>query len=286
MKIAHISDLHLYSHGALTLKHLLGRRILGALNLFFMRKNQFSEEVAVQAVKALIDAKVDHVVVTGDFTNLALEQEFLLAKKILEPLWAYKRLTPVPGNHDYYASDAITEQRFERTFGELLWRDGEERTWPVVKNLGNVVIVVLRSVFLCPPGMGYGRIGVEQLQRLEKILEANRSNRTRTIVALHHHLHDRGFVTEATGRLLDKSELLEVIRKYRPALVLHGHDHKPIRWVIEGENRPIVACNGSVTMLKHYFSPRITFYSLDGQSLRVETWVYQKERKEFQAGQV
>ena len=281
MKIAHISDLHLYSEGALTVKHLLGRRFLGAVNLFLLRRNLFSRDIAMQAVKALRSAQVDHLVVTGDFTNLALEQEFLIAKEVLKPFWAYETLTPVPGNHDFYASDAIREQRFERTFGALLWRDGEERGWPVVKDFGNVAIIVLRSAFLCPPGMGFGRVGNQQIRRLEEILNAYSSKQTQVIIALHHHIHNRGLVTEATGRLLDKPALLGLIKRFSPALVLHGHDHRPGRWFIKGEKETMVACNGSVTMLKPGFSPKITLYSLDGISIKVETWVYQSEKGSF-----
>ena len=63
----------------------------------------------------------DHVVVTGDLTNLALESEFELARDLFERELGLdpSRVTIVPGNHDLYTRGALASRRFERYLGAV-----------------------------------------------------------------------------------------------------------------------------------------------------------------------
>ncbi|MGC0718872.1 metallophosphoesterase family protein, partial [Escherichia coli] len=60
---------------------------------------------------ALIDDlkqhKPDHIVVTGDLTNLGLDREIEAARHWLETLAPPDQLTLIPGNHDAYVPGAV-----------------------------------------------------------------------------------------------------------------------------------------------------------------------------------
>ena len=64
-------------------------------------------------------AGVDHVAVTGDLTNLALETEFEAVRELLEDELGLhpSEVSVVPGNHDLYTRGAMRGRRFVRYFG-------------------------------------------------------------------------------------------------------------------------------------------------------------------------
>ena len=59
----------------------------------------------------------DHIAVTGDLVNLALEAEFTPAQAWLESVGTPQRVTVVPGNHDAYVR--ATRHRFAGTFERI-----------------------------------------------------------------------------------------------------------------------------------------------------------------------
>ena len=74
--LAHLSDPHLPPLPSLSLRELAGKRALGALN---WRRNRHAihRRDVLDAVVADIQAqRPDHIAVTGDLVNLALEAEF------------------------------------------------------------------------------------------------------------------------------------------------------------------------------------------------------------------
>src|SRR6185369_3679834 len=75
-RIAHISDLHVLSRtGAHWRAMLFNKRITGYANTLLRRGRVHRREFLLAVLKAAAK-EADHVVVTGDITNLALESEF------------------------------------------------------------------------------------------------------------------------------------------------------------------------------------------------------------------
>ena len=68
----------------------------------------------------------DHIAVTGDLVNLALEAEFTPAQAWLESVGTPQRVTVVPGNHDAYVR--ATRHHFAGTFEQYLRGDAARRT--------------------------------------------------------------------------------------------------------------------------------------------------------------
>jgi 3',5'-cyclic AMP phosphodiesterase CpdA len=62
--------------------------------------------------------KADHVICTGDLTQLAMEEEFALAREALQPILT--RLSCIAGNHDRYPfDDGSTNRLYEQYFAGL-----------------------------------------------------------------------------------------------------------------------------------------------------------------------
>ena len=275
MRLAHLSDLHLYPPGALRVADVLGRRTAGALNLFLMRKPAHAVDRAKAAVAAVIEAQVDHVIVTGDLTNLALEPEFALAAEVLAPLGGHERLSIVPGNHDYYTPAVIAMKRFEHWFGHLVWPSGEG-DYPAHKDLQGVRLILARSATMPPPLCAHGWIGARQAATIETLACEARDMGLFPVLAVHHYIHVQHSVREITGFLVDRGRLRELIRTSGLGLMLHGHDHHPHEMVVagsDGRRVPVIGC-GSTTAFRpeqgvfgHY-----NIYEIANGRVTVQRW--------------
>ena len=122
---------------------------------------------------------VDHVIITGDITNLALEPEFELAREVIRDdlgLTA-SHVSMVPGNHDVYTGGSQRRQRFATYFADYIASDLPELSvdvpagrFPFVKLRGPVAIIGLSSAVTRLPFVAAGRLGRAQLEALERIL--------------------------------------------------------------------------------------------------------------------
>ena len=137
MRIAHLSDVHLFSADGARAADFLNKRWLGGLNLLVNRGQKYRADV-FDALVADVNAQgVDHVACTGDITNLALPGEFRYARERFDRFaLGPAEVTCIPGNHDNYVSEG--EGLFEGAFGEYCaaddgwqWADGPR--WPVVR---------------------------------------------------------------------------------------------------------------------------------------------------------
>ena len=84
--LAHLSDPHLPPLPALSLRELTGKRALGYLNWTRNRHAIHRRDVLDTLVADMQAQRPDHIAVTGDLVNLALEAEFAPARAWLESL--------------------------------------------------------------------------------------------------------------------------------------------------------------------------------------------------------
>ena len=76
MRIAHFSDLHVLSLAGVGWHRFLGKRFTGWANLKLKRSHAHRSSYVRSVAAEIRRVKVDHVVITGDLTNLSLEPEF------------------------------------------------------------------------------------------------------------------------------------------------------------------------------------------------------------------
>ena len=117
--IIHISDLHFHKYPKKIIEWK-SKRFLGIANLFFRRARQFPLHRSKKLVEQISRMKWDHLVISGDITQLSLESEFDLARKTLDPLLEDKsRVSIIPGNHDRYVLQNYSKDFFKKYFGEF-----------------------------------------------------------------------------------------------------------------------------------------------------------------------
>ena len=115
--LAHLSDPHLPPLPAARLRDLAGKRALGYLN-WTRNRHKFHRRDVLDALVSDMQAQTpDHIAVTGDLVNLALEAEFAPSRAWLESVGTPDRVTVIPGNHDAYVR--ATRHRFAEDLGKL-----------------------------------------------------------------------------------------------------------------------------------------------------------------------
>jgi len=251
--VAHFSDLHLLSLVGARPWDFLGKRITGGLNLLFNRRGEFPEAVLRLLVDDVHGQAVDHVVVSGDLTNLAFPAELRRVRDVLGGLQLPpSALTIVPGNHDYYTRDSLRHDHFRRVIGG---------SFPALRVQGDLAVLALNSAHPSPPLMAWGTLGAEQIARAGALLAGDECRGRFRLVVLHHPPH-RDHV-DWHNRLVDRQAFVAMLREVGAELVVHGHLHRPIRRQLDGPDGPIPVIGvGSGTWLSPRDPSRRAQYNL------------------------
>jgi 3',5'-cyclic AMP phosphodiesterase CpdA len=235
-RLAHLSDPHLPPVPAPSLGELAGKRALGYLN-WTRNRHKFHRRDVLDALVSDVQAQApDHIAVTGDLVNLALEAEFAPARAWLERLGLPARVTAIPGNHDAYVGD--TAHRFGETFGDYFAGDDAPDNvagFPSLRMRGPLALVGLSSAVPTPPLMATGWLGQTQLDALDDLLAGVAGAESFRVLLIHHPLRS----DSRHKRLTDSSELLALLKGRGVELILHGHDHLHSTTWIEGPNGKI-----------------------------------------------
>src|SRR5258708_3144238 len=179
MRIAHISDLHVLALAGAVPFRLFNKRATGYANLRFRRNHQHKSEIVRAIASHLSTSKIDHVVITGDVSNLALEAEFHAVRSVLGDVLRLppSAVTIVPGNHDVYTRGAQKKRRFSQYFAPYLTSDlpgfATEQPgglFPIVKLPGPAAILGLSTALARYPLLATRSPRLTQPTAPEKIL--------------------------------------------------------------------------------------------------------------------
>jgi len=234
--IAHLSDLHLpLPERRPPLGTLLSKRFFSWLSWRRSRRFIHRADVLAAVMEDVAQAKADHLLVSGDLTNLALPEEFEAAQAWLAAQGPPDTVSAVPGNHD-----ALVRQPWAGGLARLApWMGGAEapEAFPFVKRIEGAALVGVSTAVPTAPFMATGRVGEAQLARLEAILEALGREGAFRIVAIHHPITE-GAVSERKA-LKDRAALRAVLARAGAELVLHGHSHHAAIESVPGPAGPI-----------------------------------------------
>jgi 3',5'-cyclic AMP phosphodiesterase CpdA len=236
--LAHLSDPHLAPLPRPRFAELLGKRIGGFYNWHRNRRRIHLAAIVDRLVADLKAHAPDHVVVTGDLTNLSLASEYAPARAWLARLGAPHDVTLVPGNHDTYVRSAARHPQLhwaEYMAGDEARADGE--TFPFLRRRGPLALIGLSTAVPAPLLRATGQLGAEQLARCAPMLAALRKEAVFRVVLLH---HPPGMAPRRHHeRLIDEAAFLDLIREQGADLVLHGHEHEhALRW-LDAPARPV-----------------------------------------------
>lgn len=227
IRIGHLSDIHVPAGVRPSLRDLLGKRLTGYLNFKLRREQEYDVRVLREAVRQLIDAKVDVVVVSGDLSNLAYHAEFKRAHDLLSPL--SKAEIPwfvIPGNHDRYlarAIDGFMERQFAKQLGTpLLPNDA----YPWISHQPGATLLGLNSAVANAPFQAWGHVSDAQIEAAYAAKERISGAGAPLVIAVHHHLGKAPHKDRDHNRNLRNSDaVLQLAKDLNAALVLHGHNH-------------------------------------------------------------
>jgi 3',5'-cyclic AMP phosphodiesterase CpdA len=224
-RLAHISDLHLSRMPPIIWRQLANKRLLGYLSWCLRRRREHLGVILDALVRDLHAVQPDHVAITGDLVNLALPAEFAEAGAWLARLGPPESVSVVPGNHDALVPVLPGE-------GWDHWRayacsdpgaPDADHDFPYLRRRGPAAIVGLSTAFPTLPGRATGRLGADQLARLDRLLARLDDSDLCRVLLLHHSPVDG--VSGSRRRLIDAPELRRCIAERGADLVLHGHEH-------------------------------------------------------------
>lgn len=226
--LAHLSDPHLSTPPQWLprlSKAALGRRA-------WRRRSRHHASGRLDAVVAAMqDACPDHILVTGDLTQVGHVAEFRQAASWLWTVAAPEYVTVLPGNHDAYMPDSWEA-------GRRILAPYVPMEYPVVRRIGCVLLIGLSSAIPTPVGMASGRLGPTQLEALRALLRQGRHDGLFRLVALHHDPCLKGLRQWRKG-LDDRSALGAVLQEEGAELVVHGHNHRHSMEMLMGPDGPI-----------------------------------------------
>ena len=289
MRLAHVSDLHILDLNGVSWKRFASRRLFGGPNLLLHRAREHRPEILEMLIEDLLKEEPDHVVLTGDLSNLALESEFERVFQLLKLLGGYSRLSVVPGNHDYYTARAVDTRRFEKYFHPFMFKDGfsdlDLDIYPYRKVVGEVMLIGMNSATRTLPPLSYGTVGDRQLELLERMLSSRERASCVTCVFLHHALHKRDYIKESTSGLVNRERFLRLMDEQQVDLVLYGHDHTGQMWRREHRGHStLYVCCGSSTRLTDDPSTvaRYRMITVDhGRIRKVDNRVFDPQSRRF-----
>lgn len=229
--LAHLSDPHLPPLPRPSPLELAGKRVFGYLN-WTRNRHRYHRRDIVDVLMSDLQAQVpDHIAVTGDLVNLALEAEFAPALAWLKGIGPPERVTVIPGNHDAYVR--ATRNRFAETFASYLAADDaavDGEAFPALRRRGPVALIAVSSAVPTPPLMATGWLGKKQMEALEHLLAALAAEPVFRVLLIHHPLRS----SARNKRLTDSSDLLALLKRHGVEMVLHGHDHVHSTIRVEG----------------------------------------------------
>ena len=270
--LAHLSDPHLPPLPRPSVRDLAGKRALGYLNWTRHRHRYHRRDVLDALVSDMQAQRPDHIAITGDIVNLALEAEFAPSRAWLESVGAPDRVTVIPGNHDAYVRK--TRHRFSEAWGDYLDSDVAQDNgvaFPSLRRRGPLALISLSSAVPTPPLMATGRLGRMQLEQLARMLAGLSAEQVFRVLLIHHPLRS----TSRSKRLTDSSALLELLAQHGVDLILHGHDHVHSTVSIEGPTGSIPAvgvASASAIAHRRYPAAAYNLFSIEreGAAWRVE----------------
>jgi 3',5'-cyclic AMP phosphodiesterase CpdA len=200
----------------------------------------------------------DHIAVTGDLVNLALEAEFIPALTWLRSVGPPEKVSLVPGNHDAYVR--TTGHRFVEEWKDYLAGDitsDQDSLFPYLRRRGPLALIGASTAVPTPPLMATGWLGTEQMGALERLLVTLASEQLFRILLIHHPLRSHA----SAKRLTDSAQLLELLKQYGVEIVLHGHDHVHSTIWVEGPNGSSIPVVGvpSASALAHGHYPHAAY---------------------------
>jgi len=237
LRLAHLSDVHLGPLPDMSYRELASKRITGYINWQRNRKANLHDQVIGMLLDDMKARAPDHIAVTGDLVNLALDAEVEFAREWLKEVGPGDDVSVVPGNHDAYVPGALDKSC--KAWGDWMWGDGKAQparrgAFPYMRVRGKVAIIGVSSARATAPFMASGYFGSTQARRLGRMLDEAKTKGLCRVILIHHP-PVRGAAPQHK-RLYGIGRFKKVMERHGAELVLHGHTHLPSLYWLDGRD--------------------------------------------------
>jgi 3',5'-cyclic AMP phosphodiesterase CpdA len=241
--LGHLSDLHSTPVEVRNPTELFNKRVLGWLSWQVRRNKIHLPHVLESLIEDLGQMSPDHVVVTGDLTNISLKSEFSDALGWLKRLGGPEAVSLVPGNHDAYVP--VSYAQSWRLWADYLASDDtsfESGTdardaFPTLRMRGPVAVVGVCSALPTPALYATGTVGSAQMERLERMLVELGDSAVCRVISIHHPVTPGATIERRS--LTDSVEFRSVLARAGAELVVHGHNHRTQVGQVDGADGPV-----------------------------------------------
>lgn len=226
MRLIHLSDPHLTCpEHSLDGRSHFGKRYLGRGSWRRRRRYKHRREWLDDVTAAVLAARPDQILLTGDLAHIGLPEEIEEATSWLESLGPPEAVFLVPGNHDDYAADS--RAALVTHWGPYL---GDLDCYPRRRVLDGLEVIGVNTALPTRPVSACGLVGDAQLARLAQALRQPRSGPR--LLAIHH--PPLPGMINFRKRLRDAHELEKLLGRQLVDVVVHGHGHRNRTLTVHG----------------------------------------------------
>ena len=227
-RLAHLSDIHLGPLPDVEYHQLVSKRAIGYVNWHRNRRRFLHDSVIDAIVDDMKAAAPDHVAITGDLVNLALDIEIEMARQWLGTIGAPDDVSVVPGNHDAYVPGAF--DKICRAWGDYMRGDGaapprDRNAFPYLRVRGDVALIGVSSARAWRSRKKPVAMNGAVARGLGALLD-DAGKRGLFRVVMIHHPPLRNAVA-AHKRLFGIGRFQKTVAAHGAELILHGHSHLP-----------------------------------------------------------
>ena len=247
-RLAHVTDPHFRGFREIRPLDFASKRAVGLANLVVNRSRKHKMDLLEDLRRDLRAVAPDHLALTGDLSNVSINGEWRVALAWLDLCGlAPDAVTVIPGNHDAYVEQVVSDRSFEKLFASYqtsdVDRDPDSAYYPFVQIREQLALIGVSSAVATGDLGAWGQIGEAQLARLEGLLQSPQLASLMRVVLLHHPplVHKGG----EHRNLRDREAFAAVLARAGADLVLHGHDHQDERGELAGPGgKPIPIVGG------------------------------------------
>lgn len=227
-RIAHLSDVHTLDpeHRRSTTRYRFATRFVSLGRPVDPRSRARKLTRALAAAKA---SGADHIVITGDLTEMGDAAEFEHFANLLEDAGIPDGgVTLVPGNHDAYTSGAAWRRALEGPLARWANASATEAGTMVIR--GDVAILPIDTSCFQSLARSGGLFTPEAARAVQARID-DPALRNKAIVLVMHHppfVHHKNPVAEWIDGLRGCTHVLDMLARHPQVQILHGHMHRVV----------------------------------------------------------
>lgn len=255
-----IGDIHCYQLWVAPWQ-LLGKRVLGQINLWKSRRKRFKSQRLDVVVEKALTLNPELLLLSGDFSTTAMPREFEESLGRLKPLTDHvAKVLAVPGNHDCYTFTATRQQLARQYLGS--WMPAQfPAMLPITDNWSVLMLdsAVPRLI------SSRGQLDDQQLNAAIRLLDAAPDGHC-VVVLCHYAIGNPPAFSRMkhNHQMVQQQAMIDVLGRAAKRLHIifsHGHVHYP--WAWPRDEGFFDLNNGSPTMSDPHFPHGQGFWELN-----------------------